>query len=124
MNRFAWCLLGLLLVSLGFNGWSYYKVDRMTTVVGLLEAKDSLQQQQMNDFTMIMYQKTNENVVEVARQQGKIEGMLAVMSGQKPDSSETSQIWHAGYYRGLDQAKDMKEADGTIKVADDKNKKK
>jgi hypothetical protein len=122
MNRVTWCLVLVLGVSLGFNGWSYYKIDRLTSIVSIIDQKDKLQQQQMNDFTMIMYQKTNENVVEVARQNGKIEGMLAVMSGQKPDASETSQIWHAGYYRGLDQAKDMKESDGTIKVTDDKKK--
>jgi hypothetical protein len=108
MNRIAWCLVGVLALSLGFNGWLYYKNDRMAHTVLLIDQKDKLQQQQMNEFTLIMYNKTNENIAEVARQQGKIEGMLAVIHNIKPDATEHSSIWHAGYHRGLDQSADMK----------------
>ena len=54
----------------------------------------------------------------VARGQGKIEGMLAIMAGQKPDASEATQLWHAGYYRGLDQANDMKAMSSDAVVTD------
>lgn len=116
MKRLMWCLSLALVCSIAANGWLYYKHDRLATVVTLIDQKDKLQQQQMNDFTMIMYNRTNENIVEVAKQQGKIEGMLAVIHNQKPDASEANQIWHAGYYRGLDQSKDMKADD--VKVVD------
>lgn len=108
MKRLMGCLVLALVCSTAVNGWLYYKHERLATIVTLIDQKDRLQQQQMNDFTMIMYNRTNENIVEVAKQQGKIEGMLSVIHNQKPESSEANQIWHAGYYRGLDQAKDTK----------------
>ena len=120
MNRTAWCLVAVLAVSLGLNGWLYYKHDRLSTVVTLIDQKDKLQQQQMNEYSFIMYQKTNENIAEVARQNGKIEGMLAVIHNIKPDTNEHSQVWHAGYHRGLDQAKDMKAIDTEYATEKDK----
>jgi len=120
MNRITWSLIGVVTLSLGLNGWMFYKCDRLQTVVGLIEQKDHLHQQQMNDLTLIMYNRTNENIVEVAKEQGKIEGMLAIMAGQKPNESEANKIWHAGYYRGLEQAKDAKTGfkEDTVKVSD------
>ena len=125
MNRIAWCLVAILALSLGFNGWLYYKHDRMSHTVLLIDQKDKLQQQQMNEFMMVMYNKTNENIAEVARQQGKLEGMLAVIHNIKPDSSEHSAVWHAGYHRGLDQSVDMAKmkSDGdTVPATDKKDK--
>lgn len=118
MKRAIWCLAIVLVASLGFNGWLYYKNDKLNTVVTLIDQKDRLQSQQMNEFSMIMYQRTNENIAEVARQNGKIEGMLAVMNNLKPDATESSKLWHAGYHRGLDQAKDMKTMEDTAIVTD------
>ena len=122
MNRTAWCLVGLLALSLGFNGWMYHKNDRMNHTVLLIDQKDKLQQQQMNEFLMVMYNRTNENIVEVARGQGRVEGMLAVIHNQKPNESESSAIWHAGYHRGLDQneyvAKTKTETGDTVPATD------
>lgn len=127
MNRVAWCLIGVLALSLGFNGWLYYKNDRLTQTVLLIDQKDRLQQQQMNEFSLIMYNRTNENIAEVARQQGKLEGMLAVIHNIKPDTSEHSAVWHAGYHRGLDQSADMakmKSESDTVPATDKTEKKK
>jgi hypothetical protein len=114
----------VLAISLGLNGWLYYKHDKLSTVVTLIDQKDKLQQQQMNELTLIMYNKTNDNIAEVARQQGKIEGMLAVIHNIKPDSNEHSAVWHAGYHRGLDQAKDMKSLEDDTVLTTDKTPKK
>jgi len=121
-----WILGVILVASLGFNAYGYYQMEKMRFFVGLVDQKDRLQQQQMNDMTLIAINRTNDNIVEVARQQGKIEGMLAIMSGQKPDANEANQIWHAGYYRGLDQSKDMKAmspTEDTMPATEDKKKK-
>ncbi len=126
MNRATLLIAICLIVSLFGNGLLYQKYDRQKDIIVLIDQKDKLQQQQMNDITMVMFQKTNENVTDVARQTGKIEGMLAVMSNLKPDANESSQIWHQGYYRGLDQAKDMKailsplQNSDTVEVTDQK----
>jgi hypothetical protein len=120
MNRITWGIACVLCLSLGFNGWLYFKNDqtnekfeRLNHTVLIMNQKDQLQQQQMNEFIMVMYNRTNENIVEVGRAQGKIEGMIAVINNQKPNETESSAIWHSGYHRGLDQQKDMKGLEGT-----------
>jgi hypothetical protein len=45
-----------------------------------------------------------ENIADVARTQGKVEGMVAVSMNLNPEQNHTSAIWHEGYYRGINQA--------------------
>lgn len=109
MNKTTWAVIAILLCSVGYNAYQRYQNDKLQHTVLLIDQKDKLQQQQMNDFIMTMYTRQNENTLELSRQNGKIEGMLAVITGQKPNEYEGNQLWHAGYYRGLDQSKDMKD---------------
>ena len=116
MNRSKWVFI-VLVASLIYNGWTYYQNYRFHQFLDLVNQKDRLQTDQMNEITVMMYNKTNENIMEVARQQGKLEGMLSVIHGQKLDLSEHSQVWHSGYNRGIDQ---NKSEENTLKVINKK----
>lgn len=69
----------------------------------LVSQKDAINSQSVNEMTMMTLHKLREDNIELGRNQGRIEGMLAVISGHKPDQDEYSKIFHEGYYRGLDQ---------------------
>jgi hypothetical protein len=106
MNRSIYALVGVLTLSVVFNFYSYQERKRYEMLVLILQEKGDVQSQQVSEMTLTALNRTNENIVELAKSQGQIEGMLAVMSNRKPSDSEYSSIWHNGYYRGLSQKKD------------------
>lgn len=74
----------------------------------ILRDKDKLLEEGYDDLMTAQLKNTQDQQIELARGQGRIEGMLSIINNFKPESNETSAIWHAGYYRGLQQAEEMK----------------
>lgn len=89
-----------------------------------MDQKDRLQQ---SGYSELLYSQINgyrESLMDNARTQGKIEGILSLVNNVKPESNEISSIWHSGYYRGLDQVDYVREVsyeEGYHKACDDFN---
>ena len=77
----------ILACSVLTNGYQIYRIDNMKSIQDLLMHVNSVK---------------NENM-ELAKNQGKIEGIISVVNNIKPESNDISAIWHSGYYRGMDQ---------------------
>lgn len=118
-----WIITLLLVASLGYNAYSHWKYERLALALTLIDQKDKLHQQSVDEMMWARMTEVREGQIDAARGQGKIEGMLAVITNQKPNSSESNEIWHAGYYRGLDQSKDMLKSPGddTVPVTNKKD---
>ncbi len=118
-----WIIALLLVCSLAYNGYSFWQMKRMEMAILILDQKDRLQQQSVDEMMWTRVTEIREGQIENARGQGKIEGMLAVITNQKPNATESNEIWHAGYYRGLDQSKDMLKSPGdeTVPVTNKKD---
>lgn len=118
MKKLLYACTAALVLSIGYNAYCHYRMNQMQTVVGLMDQKDRLNQEQVRDVMMKMMADIREGQIEQAHAQGKVEGMLCVITNQKPSEYEGNQIWHAGYYRGLDQAKDTVALDRELKATE------
>lgn len=108
MKKLTWILGIALGVSMAFNVYAQFRTTQMVTMIELIGQKEGLHSQSVNEMMWAKMTEVREGQIETARGQGKIEGIIAVIANQKPNEQESNQIWHAGYYRGLDQGKDMK----------------
>ena len=90
--------------SVGYNIVQQYEINRLNTIKELARQKESLLNDSFNDMLMNRISEMRENIAEVARTQGKVEGMVAVSMNLNPEQNHTSAIWHEGYYRGVNQA--------------------
>jgi len=96
--------------SVGYNLVQSYKINQLTTIKELARQKESLMNDSFNEILMNRISEMRENIAEVARAQGKVEGMVAVSMNLNPEQNHTSAIWHEGYYRGVNQAAYVEES--------------
>ena len=101
----SWATLGFIAaISLGANGFQYYQNNRTSFLLEIETKRNSINQDQISEF--ILSHKNgldNESAMEYAKLTGKIEGIQSVVHNASPQQNEISSIWHAGYYRGLEQ---------------------
>jgi hypothetical protein len=92
----------LVVVSIGYNFYQYFQNTNYQSIV-----QTSILRENINDdsFRELILGYQNSNSLELAKNQGRIEGILLVVSKQKLEESDLSQIWHDGYYRGMEQNK-------------------
>ena len=90
--------------SVGYNIVQQYEINRLNTIKELARQKESLLNDSFNEMLMNRISEMRENIADVARNQGKVEGMVAVSMNLNPEQNHTSAIWHEGYYRGINQA--------------------
>jgi len=115
---------GILALSIAVNGYQVYKIDSMRTVQNLLSQKDLLTQSGYNEILYSHINGVKNENIEMAKNQGKIEGILTMVHNVKPESNEISSIWHSGYYRGMDQVEMVRQVaweEGYHKACDDMN---
>ena len=105
MNRVNYGLAGILLLSAFLNFHFFNQKKNHETMILLMQEKEGLQNQQVQELTLVAIRQVNDNLVETARNSGRIEGILDVIANKKPSESEYSSVWHAGYYQGLSQEK-------------------
>ncbi len=105
MNKII--LLGTLLAaSFVYNVYQTTQVGKLSIIAKASETRESINDDNFRDAFISTSQR---NDIELAKSQGRIEGILLVVSKQKLEESDYAQIWHDGYYRGLEQAKETKE---------------
>ena len=102
----SWVIVAVFGISAVMNVFQWWKVQNLEMI-----SKAQIVEEQINDdnFRDLLSGLLKNESLEGMRNQGKLEGMLSIIANKKPDDSETTQIWHAGYQRGLDQNKDTYE---------------
>ena len=96
--------------SIGYNIYQQNQISRLQQVNELIKAKESLVNDSFNEILMARVSELRENMAEVNRNQGKVEGMVAASLNLSPEQNHTSAIWHEGYYRGLGQVAMIEES--------------
>jgi len=91
----------------GFAIFQNYQINKLQMINQITFEARHLTDDSFKELFMITMGNIRDNQMENIKSTGKVEGMLAVISNQKPQDSETSALWHAGYYRGIDQSQDM-----------------
>jgi hypothetical protein len=101
----SWATLGFItVISLAINGIQYYQYTRTNFLLEIETKRNSINQDQINEFILSNRSSAdNESALEYAKMNGKIEGIQSVVHNANPQQNEISSIWHAGYYRGLEQ---------------------
>lgn len=69
----------------------------------IAQQRSKILEDQSFDVLAQLTQDIRNNNIEIARSTGRIEGMATASMNLSPNSNEISNIWHNGYYRGLDQ---------------------
>jgi len=106
----------------GFAIYQNAQISKLQMVNQLTNEARHLTDDSFKEMLYVTISNIRENQVENSKNSGKIEGMLAIISGQKPSDSEAAAVWHAGYYRGIDQQNEvaaMAYEDGYHKACDD-----
>jgi hypothetical protein len=101
----SWATVGLIAaISLTINGIQYYQNSRTKFLLEIETKRNSINQDQISEFILANRNSSdNESSLEYAKMTGKIEGIQSVVHNASPQQNEISSIWHAGYYRGLEQ---------------------
>jgi len=102
----SWAILAVVMISVFVNMVQWWKIETLEVI-----SKAQIVEEQINDdnFRDLLSGLLKNDSQESIKNQGKLEGMITVISNKKPDDTEFNQIWHAGYQRGLDQTKDTYE---------------
>ena len=106
----------------GFAIFQNYQINRLQMVNQLTVEARHLTDDSFKELFYATMANIRDNQLESIKNTGKVEGMLAVISNQKPADSEHSALWHAGYYRGIDQQNEvaiMAYEEGYHKACDD-----
>jgi hypothetical protein len=89
--------------SIGYNIIQQEQINRLKTVNEIAKQKESLMSESLNDVLMSRISELRDNISEVSRNSGRVEGMVAASMNIPPEQNQTSAIWHEGYYRGMGQ---------------------
>jgi hypothetical protein len=96
--------------SIGYNIFQTNQITRLKEINEIFKVKDSLMNDSMNEILMARISEIRDNMSEMSRNQGKVEGMVAASMNIAPEQNQTSAIWHEGYYRGLKQVGEVEES--------------
>lgn len=94
----------------GLAAFSFYqnrKIEQLNMVNTLTQSGSKLNDDNFRDVLFTMLHDLRNNTIENSKNIGKVEGILAVATNQKPDANDYTKIWHDGYYRGMNQIEDV-----------------
>lgn len=117
-------IYSFLAISIGANIVQQYKIGNYGMYSDLMNQKDSFTQNGYSELLISHLNGIKTEQMEVAKNQGKIEGILSVVNNARPEENEISSIWHSGYYRGLNQVEDVRAMayeDGYHRATEDGN---
>jgi hypothetical protein len=105
-------IMGVSLVtmaSVGYNILQQAEIKRLAAIKEITSQKEGLVYDSFNEILMGRMSDLRENIAEVSRNQGRVEGMTSVAMNLPPDQNLTSALWHEGYYRGMSQTELVEE---------------
>jgi hypothetical protein len=94
---------GWIIVAIITCVWSIIQTRKCNNMMAILNQKDKLISDGYDEMIMQNLQAIKDQNIELARTQGRLEGIIAIVHQLPPDSNDASSIWHAGYARGLEQ---------------------
>ena len=89
--------------SIGYNIIQQEQINRLKTVNEIVKQKESLMSDSLNEVLMARISELRDNMSEISRNSGRVEGMVAASMNIPPEQNQTWAIWHEGYYRGMGQ---------------------
>lgn len=101
-------LYSILGISIGANIVQQYKANNFAFFEKAMTQKENLTFSGYQELLMSQLNQVKDEQLNIAKNQGKIEGILSVVNNAKPEDNEISSIWHSGYYRGLNQVEDVR----------------
>lgn len=107
--------------SLGYNVSQNSQIQKFDLLNKISRERDLLLSNGYEDVTIGYLKGIQEQNLELVRNQGRIEGILSVIQNYKPEENLASGIWHAGYYRGLEQTADMSKSLAAASNSDKKS---
>lgn len=109
LSRQAFTCLAVLVAtgSIGYNVTQKQQIDQLTVVKELTYQKESILANGYTEQVLARLDDLKQNQIELARNQGRIEGIVSVVENFKQDENINSGVWHNGYYRGLSQVEDV-----------------
>lgn len=102
-------LYSVLAISIGANIIQQYQVSKFNFFREAMNQKDSINSSGYQELLMSQIRQVKDEQYNIAKNQGKIEGILSVVNNAKPEDNEIASIWHSGYYRGLNQVEDVRQ---------------
>ena len=105
-------LLGVVALGLGgINAYQYSTSKRIEFLYECEKERSRINDDQIRDNILKMIGDIREQNVDIARSQGRMDGIIAAINNMKiDDGNEYSRIWHEGYYRGTSQAEYLAES--------------
>lgn len=98
-----WYLVGgVFLASLAMNTYQFYQIQKFDSFEKIMVQKDKLLSDGYNDIALSYLEKIKNNQDDILKNQGRLEGILAVVHNFSPDENLHSAVWHDGYNRGED----------------------
>lgn len=94
----------------GLAAFSFYqnsKIEQLNMVNTINQSGSKLNDDNFREVLFTMLHELRNNTVENSKNIGKVEGILAVATNQKPSANDYTKIWHDGYYRGMNQIEDV-----------------
>lgn len=124
MNRIAFGGFSIAFLALfGFAFWQNIELQRIKFLKSCSDERSRINNDQLNENIMLMVNDLRYQTIESAKNQGKIEGIIAAVNNMKLDEkNEYSQVWHSGYYAGTstnEQAIASAYEDGYHKATED-----
>jgi hypothetical protein len=106
-NLIISCLIFSVCAIAGYSIYQHNRIEQLTLLNTLNVSGSKLNDDNFRDVLFTMIHDLRNNNIENSKNIGKVEGILAVATNQKPDSNEYSKIWHEGYYRGMNQIEEV-----------------
>lgn len=104
----AFCVIALAAFAIFQNN----KIEGLSLVNSVNSAGGKLNDDNFREvyYNLLMDIRNNnrQSDVENSKSAGRVDGILSVISNQKPDSNDFTKIWHEGYYRGMNQLEDAR----------------
>lgn len=99
-NRSQIMFDGILIVILSFMG--HYCINLNNHLV-MSEQRNNINEDQIRDMVVQLINQNRDDNLELVKNQGHLEGLMTI---QEPKEKKAyMDIWHAGYYNGMEQQK-------------------
>ena len=89
---------------LNFGIYQQTQINNLENQLELSEQRNKINEDQLNEYVFTSFNRMNENHIELAKNQGRSEALLTYIK-EPEQGQEFHDIWHDGYYQGLEQNK-------------------
>lgn len=106
-NLIISCLIFSTCALTGYAIYQHSRIEQLALVNTINQSGTKLNDDNFREVYFTMMNDLRNNTIENSKNIGKVEGILAVATNQKPDANDYTKIWHDGYYRGMNQIEDV-----------------